>query len=336
MKKALLILLAFCAVSCVYSKHRPVDHRDAPVTVKVMTIGSTESERTEKYIGELVADRSNVIMAEYPAKLTSIRVRKGSRVSAGDTLAILYSQSLVSARDGSKATYERARDAVERVRKMKGSVSEMQLVEAESKFTQAEASYIAAEDALSSCYVTAPFSGAITEVLAEQGVRVSVSQPLFRLVDLGSIRVAFTVGEGEFSLFPRGSRVSVDVPSVGKSFQASVESVSLEASPMSRTYMCLARPLSSAWSLLPGMVCKVGRGVSSSGIVIPASAVMTGEDGRYVWTVDEEGIVRKRYITVAGYSGTGIEISSGLEAGDVLVISGTGKICGGMSVNTEE
>lgn len=333
-----LAVLAASLSSCILSGQRPVATPDQEVTVKVMTVREAASDRTEKFIGELVADRTSVITAEFPSKLTSMRVRKGSRVAAGDTIAILFSQSLVSARDGAKATYDRASDAIERIRKMQGSggVSEIQVVEAESKYAQAGAAYAAAEDALSSCCVTAPFSGVISDVLAEQGVRLSVAQPLVRLVDLSSVRVSFTVGENDLPSFRRGSRVAVEVPSAGKTFQATVESVSLEASPLSRTYECLARPLASVWSLSPGMVCKVSLGVGGSGIVVPASAVMTGEDGRYVWTVDEGGIVRKRFITVEGYSGSGITVGSGLEDGDVLVVSGTGKICGGMSVKTEE
>ena len=335
MRKTLILLAALCAVSCVFSKHRPAAHGDMPVTVQVMTIGSSSTERTEKYIGELVVDRGSVISAEFPSTLKSLKVKKGSRVAAGDTLACVFSQTLQSSRDASKASFDRAADARERVRKMQGSVSEIQVVEVESKYAQAEAAYLAAEDALSACNITAPFSGVVSEVFVERGVRLSLGQPLLRIVDLSSLKVSFTVSEKELPLFPRGSRVEVEIPASGKNFAAVVESVSLEAAPLSRTYECLARPLSPLSGQMPGMVCKVGRKKSAGGIVIPASAVRTGEDGRYVWTV-EDGIVRKRPITVSGYSGNGIVIGSGLEEGDVLVISGLRKICSGMKVQTEE
>ena len=338
MKKTLCLLtLTSVLSSCVLSSQRPAAIPDKPVTVKVMTIGTSVTDRTETYVGTLVADRSSVISSEFPSKLSSIRVRKGSRVAAGDTLAIVFSQSLVSARDAAKASYERASDARERIKKMQGSgsVSELQIVEVESKYAQAQASYMAAEDALSSCSITAPFSGVVSDVYAEQGVRLTVAQPLLRLVDLSSMKVSFTVSEKDLSSFPKGSRVGVEVPAAGRTFNAVIESVALEAAPLSRTYECLARPQSSTFALLPGMVCKVGHSISGGGIVIPASAVRTGEDGRYVWTV-EDGIVQKRIITVDGYSGSGISVSSGLGEGDVLVVSGARKICIGMKVETEE
>lgn len=332
---AAAVAAALC--SCVLKSQRPVSTPDSPVKVKVMTVGALESDRTEKYVGELVSDRYCVITSEFPAKLTRMRVRKGSRVAAGDTLAIVFSQSLTSARDAAKASYERASDARDRIRKMQGSgsVSDLQVVEVESKYAQAEASYMAAEDALSSCAITAPFSGIVSDVYAEQGVKLTAMQPLLRIVDLSSVKVSFTVSENDLSAFPRGRRVSVEVPAAGKSFSASVESVALEASPLSRTYECLARPVTPTRGLSPGMVCKVGLSVSSDGIVIPATAVRTGEEGRYVWIV-EDGIVRKRIISVEGYSGSGIAVGSGLEDGDCLVISGARKICGGMKVETEE
>ena len=336
MKKIFPFLtLAVILSSCVLPSQRPAAIPDKPVTVKVMTIGTSVTDRTETFVGSLVADRSSVISSEFPCRLTSMRVRKGRRVAAGDTLAIVFSQSLVSARDAAKASYERASDARERIRKMQGSVSELQTVEVESKYAQAQASYMAAEDALSSCSITAPFSGVVSDVYAEQGVRLTAVQPVLRLVDLSSMKVSFTVSEKDLATFKKGTLVGVEVPAAGRTFNAVIESVALEAAPLSRTYECLARPQSPTYALMPGMVCKVGHSISAGGIVIPASAVRTGEDGRYVWTV-EDGIVQKRIITVDGYSGSGVSVSSGLGEGDVLVISGARKICTGMKVETEE
>lgn len=336
MKKLLCLLtLAAALSSCVLSSQRPLPVSDKPVKVKVMTVGAVVSDRTETYVGSLVADRGCVISSEFPSRLTSLKVRKGSRVAAGDTVAVVFSQTLVSARDAAKASYDRAADARERVRKMQGSVSELQQVEVESKYAQAEASLLAAEDALSSTFITAPFSGVVSDVYVEQGVRLTAAQPLVRLVDLSSVKVSFTVSEKDLSAFPKGRRVGVEVPAVGKTFPAVIESVALEAAPLSRTYECLARPQAYVRGMMPGMVCKVGLDVSDGGIVIPASAVRTGEDGRYVWVV-EDGIVQKRPIEVDGYSGSGISVSSGLSDGDLLVISGIRKICGGMKVDTEE
>lgn len=341
MKKTLHILTAVAVAaalsSCVLSSHRPIDAPDKPISVKVMTVGSQETDRTETFVGSLISDRFTIISAEFPCRLKSLRVRKGSRVAAGDTLAVVFSQSLQSSRDAAKASFDRASDALERVRKMQGSgsVSDLQVVEVESKYTQAQATYLAAEDALSSCKITAPFGGVVSDVFAEQGVHLTPVQQILRIVDVSSVKVSFTVSESDVASFPRGTRIAVEVPSAGKSFPAVVESISPEASPLSRTYQCVAKPQAPVRSLMPGMVCKVARGVSEGGIIIPATAVATGEDGRYVWIV-EDGIVQKRFITVDGYSGKGISIGSGLSDGDVIIVSGLRKICGGMKVETQE
>ena len=341
MKNTLHILtvaaVAASLSSCVFSSHRPIDAPDKPVTVKVMTIGSQESDRTETFVGSMISDRFTIISAEFPCKLKSLRVRKGSRVSAGDTLAVVFSQSLQSSRDAAKASFDRASDALERVKKMQGSgsVSDLQVVEVESKYAQAQASYLAAEDALSSCKITAPFGGVVSDVFAEPGVHLAPVQQILRIVDVNSVKVSFTVSENDVAGFPRGTRLAVEVPAADKSFTAVVESVSPEASLLSRTYQCIAKPQVPVRSLMPGMVCKVARGVSEGGIIIPATAVATGEEGRYVWTV-EDGIVHKRSVTVDGYSGRGVSIGSGLADGDVIIVSGLRKICSGMKVETQE
>jgi multidrug efflux pump subunit AcrA (membrane-fusion protein) len=66
-------------------------------------------------------------------------------------------------------------------------------------------------------------------------------------------------------------------------------------------------------------------------IVIPASSIETGTNGRYVWVV-KDGIVAKQNVTVGGYKGKGVVISSGLQVGDAVIVEGAAKVSTGMEV----
>jgi hypothetical protein len=65
--------------------------------------------------------------------------------------------------------------------------------------------------------------------------------------------------------------------------------------------------------------------------VIPASAIETGTNGRYVWVV-KDGVVAKQSVTIGGYKGKGVVISSGLQMGDAVIVEGAAKVSTGMEV----
>ena len=85
------------------------------------------------------------------------------------------------------------------------------------------------------------------------------------------------------------------------------------------------------------MVCKVHVESEDGGyLIIPASAVMTDMDGRYIWGVSPEDTVCKTYITVGGYAGDGIIVKEGLAEGDRIIVEGSRKVSTGMKVKAEE
>ena len=72
------------------------------------------------------------------------------------------------------------------------------------------------------------------------------------------------------------------------------------------------------------------------GIIIPAAVIRTDMDGRYVWTVSEDGMVSKTYVVPSGFSGKGVVITEGLSAGDRIITDGVQKVCTGMKVKVME
>jgi multidrug efflux system membrane fusion protein len=61
-------------------------------------------------------------------------------------------------------------------------------------------------------------------------------------------------------------------------------------------------------------------------VVVPAAAIQRGPQGTYVYVVSGGDTVNIRMVTVAQASGNSIGVSSGLNAGDVVVIDGQDKL----------
>lgn len=343
---AAMSVAAFSLSSCEWfnSTHEKVsekirkESKAEPITVKVLNVGSSENIGTSSYVGTVEASKSVLIVSPVSGTLTELNVREGQSVSAGQPVARIESQTLRSTYEMANATYEQAKDGMDRLQKLfeAGSVSEVKMVEMRTNLEKAEAAVKAAAKSLEDCCVKAPFAGVVESVPVHNGVDVTIAEAIARIVDVNSVEIHFPLPENEFGKVSRGDVATVVIPALDRTVSARVANKGVVASRLSHSYDCTLGSLSDARGLMPGMVCKVYiESEAGSGIVIPSTAVMTDMEGRYVWTV-KDGIVGKNHIVVGGYSGDGIIVSDGLPEGVGVIIEGARKVSTGMSVKTIE
>ena len=309
-----------------------------PVPVKALRIEQEQNISSLTYVGTVRASRSTVLSCRYSGNLVSLNVSQGQHVSKGDTVAVVNSQSVISMRDMALATLDQAEDGYERARTVheSGSMADVKWVEVQTQLAKAEASAAAARKAYEDCTVKAPYSGVIGEVYADEGVELNVSEPIVRLMDISSLEIGFSVPESEMGDISEGMAVTVVVPALGdRQFGGRITVRGVSASVLSHSYSCTLVPDGKVEGLLPGMVCKVRTGKDVPGITVPASVVMTGMDGKYVWTV-KDGKAAKSPIVTGGFAGNGVVVTSGLEPGDVVIVEGAHKVSTGMPVKILE
>lgn len=331
-----ILLLLPLLVGCQSGKKSQKERISAPIPVEVLYVEQKEGAVVDNYVGELVASESVLISARHIGTLDKIHVSQGEVVKKGDVLCEIDSRNTKSSYEISQATLRQAEDGYARVKKVhqSGTVADVKLVEIETAVAKARAMAQASAEALEECSVKAPFSGTISNVYVEQGVDVSLGTALFKLVDISTIEVKIPVPEAEIGKLKIGQEARIDVPALGlKDLKAKISTKGIVASSLSHTYECLLKVVSPLKDMMPGMMCKVyiSNPNESASIVIPASAVETGTDSRYVWTV-EDGKVFKTEITVGGYSGKGVVVTSGLNVGDAVITQGAAKVSTGMKV----
>lgn len=307
-----------------------------PVAVEMMQCSLSNMTGTLTYVGSVEAAHNTTISTSYPGTVASLKVRKGLKVREGDIVAVITSASVQSSYDMAKSTLDRAKDGYERVLKAykTGAISEVKKVEVESQLRQAEASFRAASEARDNLTIKAAHSGVVDRIYVVEGQRVTPAEPLISLVDTDAVELHIALPESEYPLVSVGSAASVHVPTLGIDVKATLTTKGVVASRTAHTYDCTLALREKVQGLVPGMVCKVYMASEKgSGIVIPASAVLTDAAGRYVWAVENERAVRK-YITVGGYSGDGIIVESGLSESDVVIVKGSRKVSTGMKVKS--
>lgn len=321
----------------VAARHRPKEA--APVPVKVIAAGVSDVASTAGYVGRVEPSKSAVVLSPFPGTIAEFNAVMGRKVAGDAVIARVDAESLQSAYDAAKAALDQAEDGFNRVEKVygSGSVAEVKMVEIRTRLEQARAAEKSARQALEDCSVKAPFSGVVGEVYCHKGEQIAAAAPIVQILDVENVEIHFSVPESEYSDIAVGAKAEIEVPALKKTVTGTVAVKGISASALSHAYDFTVKNISDSRSLMPGMVCKVRVGMKGGdAIVIPATAVLTDMDGRYVWGVTGDERVCKTRVTVGGYSGRGVVITDGLREGDRVIVEGSRKVSTGMKVKAEE
>ena len=335
-----LLFMAAAVLCCVSCRDNSTVTVRQPVSVGVLSVGEAVNVGLDHYVGEVRASRTVVLSPRHNGQLTTFDMSQGDAVVKDQMVAEIESSTVIGAYEMAQATLKQAEDAYERLQKVHGtgSVSDVTMVDIETQLSKARASAESAEQALADCSVKSPFAGTVAKVFVTEGMEVSMGEPLAEIIDLSSLEIHIPVPETEIVNVKSGQSAFMDVPALGlKGVQLKVVSKGVSASALSHTYDCVLKPAGKISGLMPGMVSRVYMSKNSSAsITVPSSSIRTDMTGRYVWIVNDEDRVCKVYVTVDGFSGDGVIVSSGLEQGDRLIVDGISKVSTGMKVNVIE
>ena len=340
-----------------------------PASVVVEAVTSSQVGVRHEFIGRTEAIERIELRARVSGTLEERNFREGSAVETGDLLFRIEREPYQVEVDQAMAQLESDKaqlvDAEAKFQRMetlfkKQSVSEQDRDEAKAASLMAQAAVQGSEAALkrarldlSYVEITAPTSGLISEAAVDAGNLVSAdSGVLATIVRLDPIHVHFTVSDNEYleyrSRNPDPS-VSTDQstgaqPSLRLSnntvypASGSVELINNEVNPGTGTISLRAAFPNPDNLLRPGQFVTVvfERTLEEPSILVPQSAVLTGQSGYSVLVVGEDNTVEQRKIETGDRSGDSWVVESGLESGERIIVRGLQKVRPGDVVNAIE
>lgn len=332
-------LIALSLSACQRRSDNTVVQKDR-ISVEVMSVQSDARPGGAKYSGSIKPLKENVVSSPHSGKLVSVEVSIGDRVSKGQVIARVESQNVRSTYEMAHATLSQAEDGYARAQQVysSGSLAEVKMVEITTQLQKARAAAASADKALEDCSVKAPYDGVISEVLAEESTDIEAFSPIARIMDLSSLQVSIKVPEAEIGQMGVGQEALVDIAAVSANgVKARLKSKGVSASSLTHNYECIFTLSGVPSDVMPGMVCTLSiRKDDRSGISIPASAVLTAEDGRQVYVVDRDSRVDIRKVKTGEYVSDCVMIEEGLQEGDLVIVKGSQKVSKGMEVKTVE
>ncbi len=189
----------------------------------------------------------------------------------------------------------------------------------ESRILQADQSYRSAEVMRSYAEIASPFDGVVTERTAEPGGLASPGQPLLTVEQAGVYRLEASVEESKLAAVGSCERIPVRIDALGRDVEGRVAEIVPAVDAAAHAF--LARiDLPAIPGLRSGMFgrAKFAAG-SRKAIAIPKDAIEERGQLRVAFVVDS-GRVQARLITTGEAHGTQLEVLSGLNAGERIVV----------------
>jgi len=199
---------------------------------------------------------------------------------------------------------------------------------AEAKLKQAEDRLAGLETQLSYATIRAPFSGVITDQFQFQGEFVSAGGKLFTIGDVSDVIVKAPVADTVAAQLKIGDSAKV-LPQdlAGEELVGIISLVSRASDPQSRTVEVWINLKNEGGRLRSNTAAKVvvSTQTASDVIVVPVAAVTleaSNADEGTVMVVDEGSIAHETKIKVGIRARDKVEITSGLNGGETIVIEG--------------
>lgn len=351
-----VIMLVIATANCSPPKEtkRKEKIQSAVVAVRVVQVEPANFYRMIEASGIVESEHDVTVLSETSGRVISDKLVLGKNVKKGQALVVIdpepYRIQLDQAKANvaqAKSTCEQAKIDLERSKQLHAE----QLI-SDSDFDQvrfayeravaakqvAEAQLQEAQRALRLTIVRAPFAGQVASRPVQLGDTLAVGTAVTQLVDTENLKMAIGVGEDDIAQIQVGQQVKVKIPTAGLSdVEAQVVSIGVKPLPPSMTYPVELKFIDPPEQLRPGMIAtaQIPTNGIDDAIIVSVDSIIQKFGKTFVFIV-EGNVAHKREVEVGPESDAQVVILAGLQAGEMIVVSGQDKAKDGATVNIVE
>lgn len=337
MKRLIPLLTILLLAAC----HKPeAPHSTAAdlpsIAVKVQAAKLQPHVAVEEVVGTVRSKLRAMVEAKISGRVLEYTATPGAMVKAGDLLARLENQEIQAKVDQAKAMLDQAqRDFARQKLLIASNATTRQEFDAtDARVKVATAGVSEAETMLGYARVTAPFDGVITRKLADVGDLAMPGKPLLEIEAPTALRFEADLPEAILDRITMGAKMQVKSASAAKPLEATVSEIAPVADPVSRTFQ-VKLDLPQADGLRTGQFGRVSVPVAEVELLmVPKGSVIKRGQMELIYVVKDNHAHLRLVKTGKALNGS-IEVLSGLEEGEQVVISEVAKLADGQPVTMQ-
>ena len=326
-----LMLLLVAAVGGYYA-YGYVQQQNKPVaTGRPYKVERGDIVSTVSATGTLSPVNNVDVSSKITGRIVEVRVNENDIVQANQVIIVLDDRQLQAQAAQSKARLNNAQATYERTVQLEkvGAVPTQQLDTDRTNYEVAKAAYVDISSSLDDTIIRAPITGQVIgkPIPAGQTVAPGISNPmvLLTVADLKTMQIQALIDESDIGQLKLGQKVSFTVDAYpNKTFEGIVSIISNKANIQQNVvYYTVYVDVKSAEGLLrPTMTARVSVhvGERKDVVVIPVVAIKDNKGQRFVQVMGADGQPQSVKVTTGLTGDDKIEITSGLKAGDTIIL----------------
>ena len=319
---------------------QPPERQPVPVAATIVT--PRDVPASLEAVGTLSAVRSVTLSPEVAGRVTAIRFEAGDYVQSGELLVQLFDAPERADRQAAIARAEFTRTQVARSEELAPTGAEPRelLDQRRAERDQAIAAVQQIEARLAQKRIRAPFAGRIGLRRVDLGEYLNPGDPVATLTSLDRLYVEFALPQQELARLDSGASVTVTSDAFPeRTFTARVNAIEPVIGEETRNVTVQAILPNPDGTLRPGMYVTAALELppQRNALLVPATAIQTTASGNNVIAIRgdtprEGGTAEIVSVETGRRIGNSVLVTSGLQAGDIVVTEGQLRVQPGAQV----
>jgi membrane fusion protein, multidrug efflux system len=347
-KRIIIIVPAIIAIVIIAAVRLVSNKRDFSQQLKMISELNTtipvitDTVKYEKITTELSVNgsfkpfREISIVSEIQGKIFSITAETGENVKTGQVVASIDNELLKSQLELAKFNLEKAEKDKQRFELLyKGDAATVQQYEsAKQTLVNAQSAFTAARIQYDNSFIKVTFDGIITKRYVEKGTYLQPGAPVFDMVEINKVKFLAKLTSDEVEKVQKGQLVKIGADAYpGIIYDGKVNTIIVK-SDLSKRYDVEVEVMNRQDKLIkPGMFgTGIFTGHSEEQVLAIQRKAITGSiKNPEVFIVKGDSVVA-RSITSMPLNDKYILVKQGLQAGDVIVVSGQINLVNGSKI----
>lgn len=308
----------------------------------VRTIQVEQSDFSEygRYFGEVRSITQATLVATAGGTVQQLNAGPGDRVRRGQSLARVDADRLTAAWETAVLAERLAEEAYQRERNFQdqGITSQQRVDQAHLEWLRSRSARIDAGTARQGALAISPLDGVVTARHVELYRELAPGTPTFSVADLSRMKVRVGVPESDISGVHQLGSAEVRVASFpDRVWQGEIASVARRRSERGLTFEVEVEIDNSDGLLLDGQTARVELELRTwpDVVQVPTRAIVNRGTQALVYVASNE-TVQRRPVELGPSDGSRTVITSGLQAGELLVVEGMNRLTDGAGVRVIE
>lgn len=338
MKRAIITVIIIAAVLAgifyILNKNKTKNEQEtqeaavtnATVAVRVDTARKQSVDLAYLANGTFMPKQEVTVSAEAAGRVVRVLVDEGSRVSAGQTLAIVEGDKLNVSVANAQAVFNNAQADVQRFESAfaTGGVTKQQLDQVKLQFENAKNNLQSAKLTAGDVTIKTSVSGIVNSRKIEPGTYLNVGAPAFDIVNVSTLKLRVNVDEKNVATLKVGQTVNVTASVYSdKKFTGKITFIAPKSDGSLNFPVEIEIANNANNDLRAGMygTARFGSDSTAGVLVIPRTAFVGSVSDNKVFVAKGDKAIATQVVSGRNF-GDFIEVISGVNDGDQVIISG--------------